>query len=145
MDEGTSSAPKERKGLTPTKIGTGIGAAVLVVITGLTYLGGLWSPAAQARPDETSVMRGHAHKSSAELSDRSLDEKVDHLIDVVGDLQVTADATSATVKAQAADISAATRAVQSQATDIAVIKRQLGLDGLGPPPQIPFRGSRIVP
>lgn len=99
---------------TARNIGIAIASAILVLGGGASVLSGLWSGPVDAH--------GRKH------DERSLDEKVDQLVGDVGEMK-------STQKEMAKSIGVSTQ-------DIAVIKRQLGLDGLGPPaPQI--RASRI--
>lgn len=116
-DQDAEEHSRHRKSNPLKNLGAVIGAAILVVGGGASYVTGLWSPSAEA----------HVRKHD----DRSPDEKLDQ---VIADL--------AAVKAQQ---DAMANAISRGTTDIAVIKRQLGLDGLGAPPpdRIPLRTSRF--
>lgn len=110
----TPTQPAPHKNNFARNVGVAIGAAILVLGGGATILTS-WSPAADA----------HA---SRKHDDRSPDEKLDQLVTDIGEVKTNQHELSRT-------LDGATR-------DIAVIKRQLGLDGLGPP-AAQVRSSRV--
>jgi hypothetical protein len=90
-------------------IGTAIGTALVVAGSALSYMGVFSAPARAGEPS-----------TKAEKVPRSLDEKIDGLVMQQAEM--------------AGDVKDIKKIQSAQTTDIAVIKRQLGLDGLGPPP-----------
>lgn len=105
---------KQKRG--PVFWATTAATAIAALIAALTQFGVI-APAAQAR------------ESTKREAPKSLDEKIDGLVTAQAEM--------------AGDVKDIKKIQSTQTTDIAVIKRQLGLDGLGPGLNPPVRASGI--